>query len=295
MRSDALFYELFQAAPQTFFELLQITPPCPYHFESIPVKSAEKRIDGVLEPEIEGLRIYFIEIQAYFDRLIYWRSLREVATCFEQRPNLFDNDWLAVILFLNRTDDPGPGTLVALAAGENPRIKTIDLLEILPQLDENALLLNVLRPLVTQSEAEVRQNILTWAYHIRQAHELDASAQQRLVNVLAQLVMQKFTSLTYKEMSKMLHLTPLEETIDGQELLQGQTIKLLLKLIETKFSLSPSAVEDINQELQSLSLESLESLFIEILNIETVEELEYWIQTHLPKSNGVGLPSSKLN
>jgi predicted transposase YdaD len=57
MRSDALFYELFQAAPQAFFELLQITPPCPYHFESITVKSAEKRIDGVLEPEIEGQRM----------------------------------------------------------------------------------------------------------------------------------------------------------------------------------------------------------------------------------------------
>jgi predicted transposase YdaD len=27
MKTDPLFYELFQAAPQTFFELLQITHP----------------------------------------------------------------------------------------------------------------------------------------------------------------------------------------------------------------------------------------------------------------------------
>ncbi|MEW5985148.1 MAG: DUF2887 domain-containing protein [Chloroflexota bacterium] len=51
MRTDTIFYELFQTAPQIFFELLGITPACPYHFESVTVKSAEKRIDGILEPE----------------------------------------------------------------------------------------------------------------------------------------------------------------------------------------------------------------------------------------------------
>ncbi|MFZ4664352.1 MAG: DUF2887 domain-containing protein [Caldilineaceae bacterium] len=32
MKTDALFYELFQLAPETFFELLQVTPPCTYRF-----------------------------------------------------------------------------------------------------------------------------------------------------------------------------------------------------------------------------------------------------------------------
>jgi predicted transposase YdaD len=41
MKTDALFYELFQTAPQTFFELLQITPACEYRFESITVKASE--------------------------------------------------------------------------------------------------------------------------------------------------------------------------------------------------------------------------------------------------------------
>lgn len=59
MKTDALFYELFQAAPQTFFELLQITPTCSYRFESITVKMAEKRIDGVLEPTEPDQPLYF--------------------------------------------------------------------------------------------------------------------------------------------------------------------------------------------------------------------------------------------
>lgn len=82
MRTDALFYELFQTAPQTFFELLQITPTCAYRFESITVKTAEKRIDGVLEPLAENQPIYFLEVQAFPDDVIYWRVMREVATYF---------------------------------------------------------------------------------------------------------------------------------------------------------------------------------------------------------------------
>lgn len=114
MKTDALFYELFQAAPQTFFELLQITPACSYRFESITVKMAEKRIDGVLEPSEPDQSIYFLEVQAFPDEVIYWRVMREVATYFEQRPAQRSADWQAIVLWLNSEDDPGLGTLVAL-------------------------------------------------------------------------------------------------------------------------------------------------------------------------------------
>ena len=106
MKSDALFYELFQTAPQIFFELMQIDPPCPYRFESLTVKTTEKRIDGILEPEQAGETIYFLEVQAFPDETIYWRMLREVSTYFEQRPDYLDNEWQAVVLWLdvNRQD-----------------------------------------------------------------------------------------------------------------------------------------------------------------------------------------------
>lgn len=281
MRSDALFYELFQAAPQTLFELLQITPPCPYHFESITVKSAEKRIDGVLEPIIEGLRIYFIEIQAYLDKLIYWRSMREVATYFEQRPKLAENDWLIIVLFLDIADDPGFGTLAALGEGENPRIQVINLPDLLNHLDENALSLNVLRPLITKSEADVRQNVLTWAQNIRLAPGLDQQSSQRLVNALAQLITQKFTNLTYKEMSKMLRLTPLEETIDGKELIQNERIRVLMVLVRSKFSLSRGQAENVATSLGKLDMTALLILAEDILDMETIDELEEWIKDRL--------------
>jgi predicted transposase/invertase (TIGR01784 family) len=79
MKTDPLFYELFQVRPQIFFELAQITPPCPYRFESITVKTTEKRIDGVLEPTVAGHPIYFVEVQAKPDEQMYWRTVRETS------------------------------------------------------------------------------------------------------------------------------------------------------------------------------------------------------------------------
>ena len=54
MKTDTLFHELFQLAPQALFELLQIKPGCAYRFESPVVKASERRLDGLLEPADPG-------------------------------------------------------------------------------------------------------------------------------------------------------------------------------------------------------------------------------------------------
>jgi predicted transposase YdaD len=174
VKSDALFYELFQTSPQIFFELLQITPACSYRFESLTFKTAEKRIDGLLEPAQEGQPIYFLEVQASPDETIYWRTMREVSTYFEQRPTRKNNEWQAVVLWLNSVDDPGFSTLSALGAGPSPRLIAADLLTLLKQLDDNTLALNVLRPFIVDSETQVRQNILTWVENIHNTPSLSS-------------------------------------------------------------------------------------------------------------------------
>ncbi|MCB0083034.1 MAG: DUF2887 domain-containing protein, partial [Caldilineaceae bacterium] len=210
--TDALFYELFQAAPQTFFELLQIIPACAYRFESLTVKTAEKRIDGVLEPVEAGRTIYFLEVQAFPDETIYWRTMRETATYFEQRPAQKDNEWQAIVLWLNGEDDPGFGTLKLLARRPKPRLIAVDLLALLKKLDEHALVLNVLRPLLVAEEQTVRDNVVQWVKNIRQTPNLNQGMEDRLITIMSQLIEQKFRTLTYKELSQMLKLTPLRET-----------------------------------------------------------------------------------
>ena len=280
MRSDALFYELFQAAPWTFFELMQLTPPCPYRFESITVKTTEKRIDGVLEPEQVGERIYFLEVQAQPDVTIYWRTLREVATYFEQRPQQPDN-WQAVVLYLNITDNPGFASLSPLATGPDPRLVAADILDLLEQLTDDSLVLNVLRPLVAISEKEVRQNVVTWANNIQQLPGLSLELKQRLVTILAQLVMQKFARLTYKELARMLRLIPLEETIDGKELMHDYGVELLFTLIRKRFILTEAELEDLGDDLNRLDVVDQKDLMENILEIETLVELFDWLEERI--------------
>lgn len=281
MKTDTLFYELFQAAPQTFFELLQITPTCPYRFESITVKASEKRIDGVFAPAVDDQPIYFLEVQAFPDGVIYFRTLREVATYFEQRPKLKDNEWQAAVLWLNKTDDPGFGTLQLLAYKPNPRFVALDLVELLQKLPESSLALNVLRPLIVKSEREVRENVVQWVQNIRQASTLDATIEERLIIVMSQLIEQKFRTFSYKELSYMLQLTPLRETASVQEVLKEERIEALYDQIQEKLMLSDEIMAVVQDELMKLDMESLKALRRQILHLDTLEQLENWIAEYL--------------
>lgn len=282
MKTDALFYELFQTAPQTFFELLQITPLCPYRFESITVKTAEKRIDGVLEPTAEQEPIYFLEVQAFPDPVIYWRAMREIATYFEQRPAQRDRTWQAVVLWLNKEDDPGLGTLKPLGYKPAMRIKSVDLLELLKQLDEHSLVLNVLRPLLAENERDVREHVVEWVETIRQAPGLDPQAEERLIVILSQLIEQKFKTLSYKELAAMLRLTPLHETASFQEALKEDRVETLTILFQNKLALSSEARTALRAELEALSMVELKTLVDEFAQINSFEQLEEWISQCSP-------------
>jgi predicted transposase YdaD len=294
MKTDTLFYELFQTAPQTFFELLQITPPCPYRFESVTLKATEKRIDGILEPEQTGETIYFVEVQAFPDETIYWRTLREVSVYFEQRPALRENEWQAVILWLDAVDDPGFSTLTGLAQKPKPRLVSANLPVLLKQLEDKALSLNVLRPLVVANEQEVRQNILTWAENIQNIPDLSAEARQRLLSVLSQFIEQKFKTLTYKEISQMLNLTPLKETTSVQEILHENNVEMLIKQIRHKFHFAESTLTRLDARLRQLSLKDLETLFEDILDMQTLREINIWLDARLPDEAEAGLSSEAM-
>lgn len=281
MKTDTLFYELFQAAPQTFFELLQVTPTCPYRFESITVKTSEKRIDGVLEPTQAGAMIYFLEVQDSEDHTIYWREMREVSTYFEQRPHLKDHEWQATVLWLNKKDDPGFGTLQSLARKPKPRLVSISLVQLLKKLPETSLALNVLRPLIAKNEREVRQNVVQWVKNIQQTPDLGPTVEERLISVMSQLVEQKFKTLSYKELTQMLRLTPLRETGSVMEVRIEDHIEIVQRLIQRKFAFSPDLTAALGADLQKLDLADLKALIDQILDIATFEQLEIWITDHL--------------
>ena len=90
-------------------------------------------------------------------------------------------------------------------------------------------------------------------------------------------------SLNYKELSQMLRLTPLRETTSGQELLKEERIDTLLNQIEVKFGISPEMAEKLTTELAQLDVTTLKALLRQLLRLETLEQLQFWIADHLPQ------------
>jgi hypothetical protein len=83
----------------------------------------------------------------------------------------------------------------------------------------------------------------------------------------------------------MLRLTPLEETISGQELIKNERVTTLTRQFSRKFALSSELTLAIQLELNKLDLTTLQALLDQVLDLSTLERLELWIMDHLPKTD----------
>ena len=104
MKTDSLFYELFKLHPGSLFELAGLEADGEYVFESITVKTTEKRMDGFFRRTDGSGADIFLEVQGYDDSSIYWRLFREISTYYEQSGS--NQPFTAVILFIDKKYDP---------------------------------------------------------------------------------------------------------------------------------------------------------------------------------------------
>ncbi|PLS67382.1 MAG: hypothetical protein CV045_13910, partial [Cyanobacteria bacterium M5B4] len=65
LKTDTLFYKIFQTFPQLVFQLLDRDVVPGYAFTSVEVKEKSFRFDGIFMPPIDAVNepIYFIEVQ----------------------------------------------------------------------------------------------------------------------------------------------------------------------------------------------------------------------------------------
>ena len=65
MKTDSIFYRLFQSYPAGFFELLNLPSITAesYDFTSIEVKQLAFRLDGLFLPKSEEQPFYLLEVQ----------------------------------------------------------------------------------------------------------------------------------------------------------------------------------------------------------------------------------------
>ncbi len=106
MKTDSIFYRLFQEFPNIFFELIGNSPETAntYKFSSVEIKQTAFRIDGVFLPtQGDKNPIYFLEVQFQQDLEIYSRLFSEIFLYLRQ--NEPTNGWRAVVLYPTRDLD----------------------------------------------------------------------------------------------------------------------------------------------------------------------------------------------
>jgi predicted transposase YdaD len=248
--------------------------PGPYRFESITVKTTEKRFDGYFENVNGTGPDIFLEIQGYRDHNIYWRLFREICAFHEQKTD--HRPFAAVVLFIDASLDPGDPPL-------NPalpnRLIRRDLVECLKNIRDNATPLVVLKPLTLEDKADLPEAVGRWKGGV-DAMDLPEDRKKTLTELLEYAILQRFKTITLEEIRKMIELTPLEETVavkqlidqgvqegmekgmeKGQFIGQIQLIQRLLKRPQTP-----------NESLAILDVEELRTL---LTNLEADLELSH--------------------
>ncbi len=107
MKTDSIFYQLWQIFPLSFFELLNLPADTVnhYQFSSVEVKQLSFRLDGVFLPDSLHRPIYFVEVQFQKDNQFYSRFFTEIFLYLHQSD--LDNNWQGVIIYPNRLIDTG--------------------------------------------------------------------------------------------------------------------------------------------------------------------------------------------
>jgi predicted transposase YdaD len=214
MKTDSLFYELFKLHPASLFELAGLEADGEYVFESITVKSTEKRMDGFFRSTDGSGRNIFLEVQGYDDRKIYWRLFREISTRYEQTDD--EREFIAVVLFVDEKYDPKNCPVKFISPN---RLIRLYLPKCLKAIGDKASPLTVFKPLVISDKKKLPEAVPKWKNEI-DSLKLSESTEKLLIDLLENAIISRFPKMTFKEIQKMIHYTPIEKTVVGQELIR---------------------------------------------------------------------------
>ena len=214
MKTDSIFYRLFQELPSIFFELIGNSPQLAetYTFSSIEIKQTAFRIDGVFLPtQGEQNPIYFVEVQFQSDTEIYSRLFSEIYLYLRQ--NQPKNSWRGVVIYPTRSLDTSDinnysefftsqrvtriyldelGETVSLPIG----IATIKLI-----VENKDTAIVTARELIDRSQKEINAE----------------PKRQQLLQLIETILVYKFPTMNRKEIEEMFGLSDLKQTRFYQE------------------------------------------------------------------------------
>ena len=254
MKTDSLFYRLFQEFPEIFFELIGSTPEIArnYEFSSVEVKQTAFRIDGVFLPNVENENIYFVEVQFQPQQEFYSRFLAEIFLYLRQ--NQPENDWSAIVLYPTSSTDVG-NTKHYREFFASGRIRRIYLNELSTEVLENSLAIKTVKLIVAPESTTVAQAKELVDRVRRQGDRLQP---EKFVQLIETILVYKLPNLSREEIEAMFELSDLKQTKVYQEAkLEGIQQGIQQDIQEGKLQSVPQLLAlglTVKQIAQALSL-----------------------------------------
>mgnify|MGYP001582586956 CR=1 FL=1 len=258
MKTDSLFYRLFQELPGCYFEAIGADAKTAegYRFTSEEIKQAGLRLDGVFVPVRTAAPVHFVEVYFYATANVYSNLFSKVFLWLETRDPA--QDWHASIFFANRRLEPSNlrpyRNLVA-----SDQVSRVYLDE-LPQPDENQVGLRILELITAPRENAPAKARLLLNRLARM--EKSVPAYRKMVELIETVVLAHFPKLSRKELEHMVQTLDLRETKVYQEAkAEGRAegneetrAEIAVRLLTGKFS-----VEKV-MELTGLSIRKVQKL-----------------------------------
>ena len=215
MKTDSLFYRLFQIRPQLLFDLLSTDLPTNinYTFTSVEVKQLSFRLDGIFLPDSNdsSLPFYLVEVQ------------------FQPKDNLYYRLFAELFLYLRQYQPPPPWRVVVIYPRRSvekiltsdfqdllnsPRVTRIYLDEL--EETENSPLGLSLGKLIISEEEETPEKARKLLQ--RTQEQLQASNLKRdIIDLIESIMVYKFPQKSRQEVAQMLGVEDLKQTRFYQE------------------------------------------------------------------------------
>ena len=287
MKTDSLFYKLFQQSPQLVLELAGIeqTGAKNYQFRSEEIKQTAFRLDGLLVPPLEqpDLPLFFVEVQFQVDHEFYSRFFCEIFFYLHQ--NQPEHPWQAVVIYPTRNiETSGERHYAALL--ESRQVQRIYLEDLANKPSQNARVRLV--QLIAEDIKQTPKAAQTLIEAIKSG-ELEVDDKAQLLEMIETILVYKFPKLSREEIQKMLGYNDIslkqtrfyqdvyaEGQQEGrQEGRQEECISLIQRLLIRRVG---ALADDTKSLIRRLNIVQLEALGEALLDFSGKEDLEKWLE-----------------
>ena len=275
MKTDSIFFRIFQTDPGILFELLGESSDLgkDYEFRSVEVKQTAFRIDGVFVPKSDALdqTVVFVEVQFQLDEYLYDRMFAEIGMYLTQ--NRSTVDWRAVAIFPRRSIEPKEQYRHrSLLQGEQfISIYLEDLLDVRSEL----IGIQLMQMVVSKPNESVN-----YAREILDKLQEKSDFQsQAIIELVSTIMVYKFPGLSREAIERMFSVSELKQTRVYQEALdEGRAegeLSIILRLLACQVGEIALSAES---QIRALSLTQLEDLGEALLDFNAISDLEDWLE-----------------